>query len=84
MSTGTLLASQAAPRPTGPTEALDLRVALEDPATGQAEKVANAFRPPIGGRPGASDPLATAGGIGEVHETPRVRAEMAPGGATSS
>lgn len=49
VSTATLLASQAAPRPTRPTEALDLRVALEDPAAGQAEKVANAFRPPISG-----------------------------------
>lgn len=49
VSTGTLPRSQAAPRPTRPAEALDLRVALESPAAAQAEKVANAFRPPIDG-----------------------------------
>jgi hypothetical protein len=37
------------PRPTHPAGAPDLRVALESPAAAQAEKVANAFRPPIDG-----------------------------------
>jgi hypothetical protein len=37
------------PRPTRPAGAPDLRVALESPAATQAEKVANAFRPPIDG-----------------------------------
>jgi hypothetical protein len=47
VSTAMLLGSQAAPRPTGPTEALGLRGTLENPPTGQAEQVASAFRPPI-------------------------------------